>query len=299
MKRYHITVDRLSAGALASTATGSLWRSLITAIANPERQLSLRSLLHHPLLGIEAALLQGLEKGWHGISRRYAGQLPPHEKALATHPQYTPLAVLIKDIQQLSGQQHSASGWVEACRELIAPWIAQSAQGHEAVEKALEALPYADSFGVMPIEDFSALLLDALSAPWRDAGLNTHPRIHFLTPVEARLQQFDRVILASMTDDIWPGKTPANPWLNLAAQQSLGFPDAAEQVSLMAHDMLMLASGSEVFLTYAQRVGGSPAAPSRFVERFLTLLESHGVQPATIDARIHPRSPNSASPFGG
>ena len=299
MKRYGITVDRLNAGTLVSTETGSLWRALASAVVNSERQLPLRGLLHHPLLRIDGALLQGLEKGWHGLNRSYAGQLPRHDAALKDHPQYEAVAAFVKQIHQLSSQQFSASGWVEACRAMLAPWVIDSGQAHEAVEAELATIPFADGFGVMPIQDFADLLADRLAAPWRDVGLNTHPRIHLLTPVEARLQRFDRVIFANMVDDLWPSNTAPNPWLNLAASEALGLPAAAERVSLMAHDVLMLGSYGEVFLTYPRRTGGSPTTRSRFIERLLTLLASHGIAEAAITAShyIHWAETLYASPY--
>ena len=283
MKRYDLAVDRLNAGTLANTATGSLWVALIAAIAEPERQLNLRALLHHPLLGIDAALLNGLEKGWHGINRSRAGQLPRHDAALKEHPHYLALASFVQQLAQ-KRRPLLASAWLEVCRTLLAPWVAQGGQAQDAVMEALGELTYADSFGTIDIEDFSALLNERLKASWRDAGLNTHPRLHLLTPVEARLQQFDRVILANMQEQLWPGSRPSNPWLNLAAEQALELPAEAEHISLMAHDVLMLASHGDVFLTYPQRDGGSPAPRSRFIERLVTLLASHGIAEQNITA---------------
>jgi ATP-dependent helicase/nuclease subunit B len=284
MKRYDITVDRLNAGTLASTQIGSLWAVLLAALMEPERQLPLRSLLHHPLMAIDPALRQGLEKGWHGLNRSHAGHLPRHDANLNAHPNYAALAAFVKQIYKLSSQTMSASGWVNACRSLLEAWVEESGQAHDAVEAELAAIAYADGFGAMPIQDFAALLTDRLATPWRDAGLNTHPRIHLLTPVEARLQRFDCVIFANMVDDLWPGMHQPNPWMNLAASESLGLPDVAERVSLMAHDVLMLGSYGEVFLTYPRRAGGSPTTRSRFIERLLTLLASHRIAEADITA---------------
>lgn len=63
-----------------------------------------------------------------------------------------------------------------------------------------------------------------------------------LTPVEARLQHFDRVILGSMVERLWPGMHGQSPWLNLAQQAQLGLPSAEQHSTLMAHDVLMLGS---------------------------------------------------------
>ncbi len=284
MQRYGVALDRLNAGTLATTETGSLWTALIAAIAEPERQLHLRALLHHPSLATNAELLAGLEKGWHGLNRSRAGQLPRHEAALREHADYGGLSQFVQQLAKFSRQQHSASAWRELCEQLLASRNALSGQGADAVRECLAALDYADGFGPMAIEEFADVVAERLSAKWRDIGLHTHPRIHLLTPVEARLQHFDRVILANMQDVQWPGMLAINPWLNLAAEKALGLPGPEEAVSLMAHDVLMLGSHGEVFLTYPERDGGSPTARSRFIERLVTLLASHGIDESAITA---------------
>ena len=284
MQRYGITVDRLNAGTLAGTETGSAWVALAAAIREPERQLSLRELLHHPLLAIDAALLQGIEKGWYGLNRSRAGQLPRHDASLARHPQYAALTEFVQQLAKLNRASMRASEWLACAQALFAPWQHAPCAALDAVSEQLEALRHADGLGPMGIEDFSAVLVERLSAKWRDAGIDTHPRIHLLTPVEARLQHFDRVILANMQEQHWPGLAPINPWLNRAAESALGLNAPEERISLIAHDVLMLASSGEVFLTYPRRDGGSPTTRSRFIERLVTLLAMHGVSESTITA---------------
>lgn len=284
MQRYGIVVDRLSAGTLATTGTGSLWVLVAAFLTNPESLLALRSLLHHPLLGVDGELLHGLEAGWYGVNRRRAGQLPRHEASLSTHPHYAALADLVKRLAQLSQLRLSASEWIERCRMVLAPWVKESGQGHEAVEKQLAALEFAEEFGPLRAEDFATLLSECLAKPWRDVGLGAHPRIAMLTPVEARMQQFDRVVLANMQEGIWPSTPAPNPWLNLAASEALGLPGAAESISRTAHDVLMLASAGEVFLTYPKRDQGAPTTRSRFIERVVTYLAAHGLDEQSITA---------------
>jgi ATP-dependent helicase/nuclease subunit B len=284
MQRYGIRIDRTSSGSLANTVAGSLWAQLSAYLSSPENPLLLRQLLHHPLLDVEPELLSGLESGWHGINRARSGQLPRHAPELANHPHYQALKSFVQQLADTASQRKPASVWVEQLATLIASRTQNAGEGAEAVETELNRLSYADRFGNLSADDFRALLTERLAAPRRDIGLRTHSRIHLLTPVEARLQHFDRVILANMQDAVWPGLAPVNPWLNLAAEKALGLPAPEEQISLMAHDVLMLGSGREVFLTYPKRDGGSPAARSRFIERLLTLLEAHRISEASVTA---------------
>ncbi len=284
MQRYGILVDRMTAGTLLITETGSLWAALAAAIAEPERLLTLRALLHHRLLAIDSALLSGLEKGWHGLNRSRAGQLPRHDPALKSHPGYAALADFVQQLAALSRREMVASEWRAALQNLLLPLMKISGQGADAVAQQLDALDHANGFGPLAIEEFADLLAERLQAKWRAPGIAADRRVHLLTPIEARLQQFDRTILANMQEAQWPGLATVNPWLNLAAEKALGLSAPEEQTSLAAHDVLMLASRGEIFLTYPQREGGSPVPRSRFIERLVTLLASHGIDEAAITA---------------
>lgn len=271
LRYYGLHVDRLSVGTLADTKAGSLWVALLNAMAQPSRQLTLHELLHHPLLAIPADLLEGIARGWYGLSYRRAGELPRHDPSLAAHPQYEKLAAWVAQLSTYRTQELLASDWLDSCKALLAQWQALEGEGAEVLTEQWAALSDADDFGPIAIEDFQALIRERLTEKWRDIGTKTHPRIHFLTPIEARLQRFDRVILANMQDEIWLGTSGVNPWLNQAAQRALGLPLIEEYFSLMAHDIMMLASQGQVFLTYPLRDGGSPTKRPRVIEKFVAL----------------------------
>lgn len=282
LRYYGIHVDRLSVGTLADTEAGSLWLALLNTMTDPSRQLALRALLHHPLLAIPEALRDGLMRGWHGLSYRRAGQLPRHEESLTSHPEYEKLAAWVAKIASYRTQDLLASDWVQICMALLAVWQSSDGEGAAALAEQLDLLKGADDFGPIALHDFLALLHERLAEKWRDAGIKTHPRIHFLTPIEARLQRFERVILANLQDEIWLGASGVNPWLNQAAQQMLGLPLVEEHFSRMAHDVMMLASQGQVFLTYPLRDAGSPTRRARLIEKLLALLAMHGMHENTL-----------------
>ena len=283
LKRYGVTVDRLAQGTLALTEAGRLWVLLVAAAREPERLLHLRSLLHHPLMAVEPEFLAMMEPYWYGVTSRRAGQLPKLPEAVRAHPVGVALARLVRDLAQLGGWKWTASHWREGLQVLVSPWL-KADTAFEAVDEALEALADAGVLGLMDIREFSRVLDERLDQPVRHGGIAAHPQLFMLTPIEARLQQFDRMILSGMTEDRWPGIAKPNAWLNLAAQAALGLPSPEHQVSLLAHDVLMLGSSAEVFLTWAKRDQGTPTTRSRFIERLVTFLAMHGVAEADVTA---------------
>lgn len=289
MKRYGIRIDRLERGTLAQSDAGSLWSVLAETLLAPERLMPLRSLLHHRLLRVDTVLLSGLEPAWYGVSSRRPGQMPKLPEAVRMQEGYVAVELLVRQLAKLSRARLVPSEWVRSCSALLMPFFADGDAITEGVEEGLQTLAEADLFGPVELPEFVELLYAQLAEPMRHGGVAAHPQLVMLTPVEARMEHFDRVILGSMTETVWPGIPQPNAWLNMAAQASLGLAPATHQVSLVAHDMLMLGSAPEVFLSWPARDQGSPSTRSRFIERLVTFLSVHGIEEETITARHYPQ----------
>lgn len=289
LARYGIAVDRLATGTLAGTATGSLFLALLEAIRDAERLLPLLNLLRHDLVAAgprEAwqRWLAAAEPAFRGVVTSRPGDLPSVPDILQEHPATTPVRHLVRELHALSRRYLRASEWVTQLAALLKPLVPQSGSGQEAVTEALDHLASADLLGPLDCEGFQALLKRQLETPWREPVRRAHANLFMLTPVEARLMQFDRVILAGMEDTLWPGIAAPGPWLNFMQQQALGLAAPEEHTSLMAHDLLMLGSMEEVFLTWPERVGGAPATRSPFIERLVAFLALQGVEETAIIA---------------
>lgn len=282
LKRYGVVVDRLTRGTLAQADSASLWVLLLVALREPERLLHVRALLHHPLVRVDAAYLAALEPYWYRREPRRAGQLPKLPDTLREAAPYAQILSLVRALPRLARARHTASEWVVQLSALLAPLAPTPGTAAEAVAEALEAVAAAEMLGALELAEFAALVEEQFAQPLRHAGVFAHPQLVMLTPVEARLERFDRVILASMTDDIWPGQPMASPWLNRAAEAALGLPPAEEQASLAAHDVLVLGSQGELFLTWSVRAEGSITTRSRYLERLVALLAMHGVEESAI-----------------
>ncbi|MEQ1577272.1 MAG: double-strand break repair protein AddB [Hyphomicrobium sp.] len=103
-----------------------------------------------------------------------------------------------------------------------------------------------------------------------------HPRLSIWGPFEARLQQPDVVVLGSLNDGTWPEPADPGPWLNRPMRAELGLPSPEEQIGYSAHDFTSLLNGARVYLTRAQKTGGVPAVPSRWLLRLEALLAGAG-----------------------
>lgn len=293
LAQYGLTANRLAQGTLADTATGSLLVALMEAIGAPESTRSLVQLLRHPLVQLGEgdtwhAWLDMFERSARGISRHSIGQLPALAPVLRETKAYTQLQKLVREMADLSRARLLASEWVARLSLLLDIVAAQTGQGQETVLEALDQCAGADLLEKLDQRGFAALLTQALEPNWRGPQFGAHPQLIMLTPVEARLQSFDRVILGNMVEQLWPGVHGQSPWLNLAQQEELGLPSVAQHSTLIAHDVLMHGSAGQVFLTYPTREAGSPVARSRYVERLLALAEAQGIPASSLEARDYP-----------
>lgn len=293
LAQYGLIANRLSHGTLADTESGSVLMALMELISAPESVRVLVQLLRHPLVQLGdgeswPAWLDMFERAARGINRHHVGQLPLLSTILRETPAHGELLALVRAIADLARARLLPSQWVERLRAILEKAAPIAGSGQEKIAEALDQCGSADLLGKLDQRAFSALLAHALSPNWRGPQFGAHPQLVMLTPVEARLQSFDRVILGGMTEQRWPGVYGQSPWLNLAQQQELGLPGIAQHSTLMAHDILMHGSGGEVFITYPQREGAGPAARSRYIERLVALAQAQQLPASLLEAEDYP-----------
>jgi ATP-dependent helicase/nuclease subunit B len=92
-------------------------------------------------------------------------------------------------------------------------------------------------------------------------------RLRIFGPLEARLQQADRVVLAGLVEGVWPPEPRNDPWLNRPMRQQLGLDLPERRIGLSAHDFVQAFGAPEVILSLAAKREGAPTVVSRFVQR--------------------------------
>ncbi len=85
--------------------------------------------------------------------------------------------------------------------------------------------------------------------------------------LEARLMSPDVLILGALNEDKWPGAADPGPWLSRGMRLAAGLEPPERMQGLAAHDFAQALGNAEVIIAYADRVGSSPALPSRLVQR--------------------------------
>lgn len=85
--------------------------------------------------------------------------------------------------------------------------------------------------------------------------------------LEARLMHPDLLVLAALNEDKWPEPADPGPWLSRGMRLAAGLQPPERLQGLAAHDFAQGMGSQEVIVTYADRVGASPAIASRLMQR--------------------------------
>lgn len=109
-----------------------------------------------------------------------------------------------------------------------------------------------------------------------------HPRLSILGAREARALDADLVILGGLNEDKWPELPAPDPWLPRVSRRALNLPLPERRIGLSMHDAMMAWHAPKVVLSWAERIDGATANPSRWVVRLQTLLR--GADPASLAA---------------
>jgi len=109
------------------------------------------------------------------------------------------------------------------------------------------------------------------------AGVTVRPPAAHRTDIaiwgqlEARLQNPDVLILAGLTEGVWPEAADPGPWASRTMRIRIGLEPPERRLGQAAHDFEMALGNRNVLVTLAERSGTSPATPSRLVQRLEAL----------------------------
>ncbi len=117
------------------------------------------------------------------------------------------------------------------------------------------------------------VLMAQQSVRARPAG---HPHISIWGRLEARLQSADLMVICALNEGVWPEVADPGPWLSRGMRLGVGLAPPERQHGLAAHDFEMALGGENVLLAWSERIGTSPATPSRLVQRLSAFVgEEH------------------------
>lgn len=294
MKRFGIAIDDSAGTPLMDTPPGCFLRLVADMVATYGAPAPLLALLRHPLAAagmepaecrklsriLELQLLRGVRRApglaalaaatdnkW--LQRLLTG-MAEHARALSDYfERRKPVSLsallsahmaLAEWLATTEDEPGAARLWAGEAGNQLAAFLAELLQQGDVLEQ-VDPLAYPGLF--------ETLIARETYRP----HFGLHPRLHILSPIEARLQQFDLVILGSLNEGTWPALPDADPWMSRPMRNTFGLPAAERAIGQSAQDLNLLCAAPGVLLSRARKVEGAPTVPSRWLVRLETLVK--------------------------
>ncbi|WP_044561915.1 double-strand break repair protein AddB [Azospirillum sp. B4] len=316
LKRWDIAVNDSAGLPLTQSAVGSYLRLLADWAAEPA-PLALLSLLKHPLAAggqhpsffraqvrdLERAVLRGPRPadGFDGLRLALAQAEPrrfdAHGDPDAHRARLTAFvdgleAILRPLLAAMGGTGRTLADWLDLHARTAEALAASDSQpgaerlwrlddGEAAATFVHEVQDAGADFPELGGPDYAAVISALMVGRAVRPRYGLHPRLYILGLLEARLQQFDLMILGGLNEGTWPPQPKADPWLSRPMRQRFGLPTPERHLGQTAHDFAQACGAPVVVLTRSERVEGTPTVPSRWLLRLDTVLKALG-RPAAL-----------------
>lgn len=282
LERFEIKADDSAGVPLNLTPTGIYLRLIAEAAEDIESNVKLISFLKHPYtrLNMPAAdfhkqtynyELQLRQRNNNDLSDEAKSFINSVQDVLSElHTMLTAPAVEFSDILQLHIKTAELFAASDAAESKNILWRGDA--GKCAAQFVTKMLDSANVLGTISGKDYIPLFCELAGLETVRSNYGTHPRIHILGPIEARLNHFDYVILGEVNEGIWPKPAQADMWMSRPMKKDFGFSLPEKNIGILGADLCGFLAADNVILTRAERIDGAPMKKSRWLLRLETIL---------------------------
>lgn len=296
MKQWQVDVPATSGTPLLQTRAGSLAALVMDWTCDPTHPVRLLAVLKHDqvdwpydMAAFERFFLRGPRRwaDWEEFSAHVARIAEDEDLIRRTRmqPRHVEDArAILEDLQArfaeagLSDPETPVAGqtWLEAVSELMGslgatplPWAGEDGAAlSNAMRDFAEVCESMEPAGAETWAELFRAFSETLTIR---GSAQEHARLSIWGPLEARLQSADRLILAGLSEGVWPAQPPADAFLPRSFRAEIGLSDPDERIGLAAHDFAQMACAPDVTLLTAKRREDTPAVASRWLWRLNTL----------------------------
>jgi ATP-dependent helicase/nuclease subunit B len=291
LSRWDITIDDSGGRPLSLMPAGTFLLLLAEAADEDFAPVPLLALLKHPLctLGDEAAAFRSearrLDKALRG-PRPDAGLAglakALHDKPTSLQTWFLRVREALTPLETVLGEPEAPlaamlKAHIEAA-DALAPDLWAGPDGAKAASFLHDLAEAASDLPAIEPGSYAPMLRSLMDEIAVRPAFGKHPRLSILGPLEARLQNFDRVILGGLNEGSWPSAAADDPWFSRPMRKTLGLEQPERAIGLSAHDFANLAAAPEVVLTRAQKSQGTPMVASRWLQRLTQLTRGLGIE---------------------
>ena len=278
LRRWNVEVDYSQGEPLEETALGAFLTAIMDYAKTADSAQALAVLCKHPLMGA-GQKIGDVKAAWN--SHEYHMRADREPPTLQAFSEYDHLADIFKPLTTLA--EGDAGEWAKALAQVAETLSATDEDSgaarlwvEDAGEKAaglIEGLMvHGDNLPPMALDGFAKLLAALMRGKVVRPRYGTDPRLAILGPLEARMLDYDKVILGGLNEGIWPSAPSVEPFLSRGMRRTLGLSLPERRFGLSAHDFAELAANPDVVLTRSKRSDDGPKVASRWLWRLQTLM---------------------------
>jgi ATP-dependent helicase/nuclease subunit B len=294
LKRWQIDIDDSAGTPLADTAPAGLLHALIATVDSGFAPVELLALLKHPLCMLDmerAAVLDATRR----LDRKCLRGLKPVPglasiRALVDETKFgdpadraavrtlidrvdAATAALVELMDGDATPDALLAATAAAAEKLTPPETLWSGEAGSTLADVLGRLRTAWANRPAIASGEWPGLFDVMLEPETiRPAFGRHPRLFIWGPLEARLQRADLLVLGGLNEGTWPPAVETGPWINRPMRNDLGLQQPERRIGLSAHDFVAALGAERVLLTRAEREGGAPTVPSRWLARLDALF---------------------------
>lgn len=294
MDRLGIEIDDSAGMPLLHTPPGVFLELALNVAASGAAPTDLLALLQHPLGGAGVSnsecrqFARLLDKGFLRGIRRQSGLLPlieeakklpalaqflnklqhHFEKLSSIFQRSTPVSLTEILSAHIAFAEYAAS--TDTCNGKEILWAKET--GNQLAEFLADIVQHADVLQHIDPFSYPELFRTLFSHVSFRRPYGLHPRLHILSPIEARLQHYNVMVLSGLNEGSWPQNASTDPWMSRPMREAFGLPSHERSIGQSAHDFFVLCHAPKVLLTRAKKQDGAPTIASRWLTRLDTLV---------------------------
>lgn len=150
----------------------------------------------------------------------------------------------------------------------------QSEAGQEAYKLFVKIKEHAHKLGDIKPSDYYNMVNLFLSSISIRSRYGMHNRLDILGPIEARFTHPDVCIIAGLNEGTFPMLSDTGPWLSRQMRKALKLPAIESKIASQSMDFAHCFLSPEVYLTRSIKSDGSQTIPSRFLSRIDAVLNA-------------------------
>ena len=278
LRRWNVDIDYSQGEPLEETSLGAFLTAIMDFAQVPQSAQALSVLCKHPLTSAGQDI-SSLNAAW--AAHEYHMRAERNPPKLEDFPEFNRLSDIFQNLTSL--EKAPAPQWAQALAG-IAEQLASTDEisgaarlwvddaGEKAASLIEELITHGNNLPDIDSTSFAALLGMLMRGKVVRARYGTDPRLAILGPLEARMLDYDKVVLGGLNEGIWPAAPSVEPFLSRGMRKTLGLSLPERRFGLSAHDFAELASNPDVIITRSKRSDDGPKVASRWLWRLKTLM---------------------------